>query len=44
MLNLENIVQMTLFAKQNRDTDVRTNLWSLKWGKGVGWNEFGDWD
>ena len=27
---------MTLFAKQNRDTDVRTNLWSLKWGKGVG--------
>ena len=28
---------------RNRDTDVEKNVWIPR-GKGVGWEELGDWD
>ena len=31
------MVQMNLFAKQNRVTDVENKLIVTKWGEGVGW-------
>ena len=37
------MVQMNLFAKQNRDTDVENKYMNTKGGRG-GWDELGDWD
>ena len=36
-------VQINLFTKQNRDTDIENKRMDTKQGKG-GWDELGDWN
>ena len=37
------MVQVNIFAKQNRDTDIENKRMDTKQAKG-GWDELGDWN
>ena len=37
------MVQVNIFAKQNRDTDIENKRMDIKQAKG-GWDELGDWN